>query len=44
VAWSPDGTRVATGSDDKTVRVWKADGTGEPIVLRGHAESVGAVA
>src|SRR5262249_35528599 len=21
---------------DKTARVWKADGTGEPLVLRGH--------
>jgi WD40 repeat protein len=24
LAWSPDGTRLATGSNDKTVRVWNA--------------------
>jgi WD40 repeat protein len=36
VAWSPDGKRIVTASWDKTARVWSADGTGEPIVLRGH--------
>jgi WD40 repeat protein len=24
VAWSPDGKRIASGSDDKTVQVWGA--------------------
>src|SRR5262249_32746274 len=32
--------RIATASLDKTVRVWNADGTGEPLVLRGHEDKV----
>jgi WD40 repeat protein len=43
VAFSPDGTLVATASRDGNGRVWRADGTGEPLVLRHEAE-VNAVA
>jgi WD40 repeat protein len=40
VAYSPDGQRIVSASTDKTVRVWRADGQGEPIVLRGHEDVV----
>ena len=45
VAFSPDGTRIASGSDDKTVRVWDA-ATGQPVgpPLTGHTDSVTSVA
>ena len=39
-AFSPDGTRVATACDDGIARVWNADGTGQPIALRGHLARV----
>ncbi|WP_437312689.1 nSTAND1 domain-containing NTPase [Sorangium sp. So ce385] len=38
--YSPDGERIVTASWDKTARVWNADGTGEPLVLRGHEDRV----
>ena len=34
--FSPDGTRIVTASWDKTARVWEADGSGQPSVVRGH--------
>ena len=43
-SFSPDGTRVVTASDDGTARVWRADGSGEPVVLRGHDDLVRSAA
>ena len=39
-AFSPDGARIVSSSQDGTVRIWNADGTGEPIVLRATNETV----
>ncbi|WP_438044829.1 nSTAND1 domain-containing NTPase [Sorangium sp. So ce128] len=39
-SYSPDGKRIVTACWDKTVRVWNAGGTGEPLVLRGHESAV----
>ena len=44
VAWSPDGTRLATASHDRTARVWDANTGSELAVLRGHNGKVRGVA
>ncbi len=44
VAWSSDGKRIASGSNDKTVQVWDAS-TGNPLLTyKGHTGPVNSVA
>ena len=43
VAFSPDGKRIVTGSQDQTVQVWDA-ARARSLTLKGHTERVSSVA
>jgi eukaryotic-like serine/threonine-protein kinase len=44
VAWSPDSTRIASGSLDDTVQVWDATTGTLKLTYRGHLNNVNSVA
>ena len=44
IVFSPDGTRVATGSRDMTVRLWETATGDEVAVLKGHEAEIVSVA
>jgi WD40 repeat protein len=44
VAYSPDGRRIASGSDDATVKIWDEESGHELQTLKGHDGIVYSVA
>jgi tetratricopeptide (TPR) repeat protein len=44
VAFSPDGQRIVTGSDDHTAKVWEAATGRELLTLKGHSSGVTSAA
>lgn len=43
-ALSQDGRRIASNLSDMTIEIWNVDGTGDPVVLRGHNDKAFSIA
>ena len=44
VAFSPDGKVIASGSNDKTIKLWSLSGQNEIATLEGHQGGVTSIA
>ena len=44
LAFSDDGSLLASGSDDNTIKLWSVDSERELLTLRGHSQAVSALA
>ena len=44
VAFSPDGKRILSGSQDETLKLWDAETGQETLTLKGHSGAVMSVA
>ncbi len=44
IAFSPDGKTLASGSEDKTVRLWDVETGAQRTTLSGHTDGVGCIA
>ncbi|MBZ0308421.1 MAG: WD40 repeat domain-containing protein, partial [Anaerolineae bacterium] len=40
IAWSPDGSRIASGHTDGTVRIWDTQNPANPLVFQDHTDAV----
>src|SRR5207245_1217229 len=43
VAWSPDGTHIASAGADNTVQVWNAHDGSQKFIYHGHSSAVESV-
>ena len=44
LVWSPNGTMIASGSDDHTVQIWNVKNGTTLLTYKGHSDNVDALA
>ena len=44
VAWSPDGRFLASGGDDKSIRIWNVSSSKCVLVLKDHSDTISSLA